>query len=471
MKPFMSEISFSQDEEQLLSSILAASTSGAGLSAQRFRADNFAKVELLDRLESQGYLKTVEGRYSVSVIGIRHVRSQEAQYILSDMDQIYHLLRTHYINRLSESLFVDDLSGLLSLPLDRCSSLLLRMAEVPIWCQRYALTSSDDRHFVGMSEGILKHETFGGLLTEVEKWWHKSPIGAEAIPLPLMDKSPTTASPVPQNTNTSDVIAIPSEAWPAIRACLSEFSFYDIKKISGLSGLNLPEVAHLIQKSTGKGPSASKGELMSAIDKQFGEMPSAKQLRFLSIVIEEMLRQKEDVQEQLSEYLNRLGWAYVGGSVVPMELMSPADLEVLPEESHHDFVKAAKRFRDGDLTGAVSAACGAVDSVTSSIYRDKGLGDPTKVSFQDRCVAALRSVGRSEELKQRLKSIGWLEQDVVQLTKNFEGSLNQGAFVMQTLRSKMGDVHGSKPILKPLVFDCIRWAQLIVAALTTPKNE
>jgi hypothetical protein len=37
---------------------------------------------------------------------------------------------------------------------------------------------------------------------------------------------------------------------------------------------------------------------------------------------------------------------------------------------------------------------------------------------------------------------------------------------MQTLRAQMGDVHGSKPILKPLVFDVVKWAELFVRTLT-----
>jgi len=36
---------------------------------------------------------------------------------------------------------------------------------------------------------------------------------------------------------------------------------------------------------------------------------------------------------------------------------------------------------------------------------------------------------------------------------------------MQALRSRMGDVHGTKPILKPLVCDSIKWAELIVRIL------
>jgi hypothetical protein len=69
------------------------------------------------------------------------------------------------------------------------------------------------------------------------------------------------------------------------------------------------------------------------------------------------------------------------------------------------------------------------------------------------------------KLDQQLRELGWKDNDIGMFKKNFEGAINQGAYVMQTLRSKMGDVHGTKPILKPLVFDCLKWAELILRAL------
>jgi len=48
---------------------------------------------------------------------------------------------------------------------------------------------------------------------------------------------------------------------------------------------------------------------------------------------------------------------------------------------------------------------------------------------------------------------------------NLRGALNQGAYVLQKLRSDMGDVHGSKPVVEGLVYDSIKWASLIVRLL------
>lgn len=153
------------------------------------------------------------------------------------------------------------------------------------------------------------------------------------------------------------------------------------------------------------------------------------------------------------------------------EVLDPDDLPELPDASHQDLRKAAQRFRDGDLTGALSAACGAVDAATSQVYEEHHLGDPGKASFQERCKRAMTARGVVPELEEQLGALGWSHADITPFKKSFEGALNQGAYVMQTLRSQMGDVHGSKPILRSLVFDSVKWAQLIVGSLIARKNE
>ena len=68
-----------------------------------------------------------------------------------------------------------------------------------------------------------------------------------------------------------------------------------------------------------------------------------------------------------------------------------------------------------------------------------------------------------DKIKKELTELGWNQIDI--FVNNPEGSLNQAAYVMQSLRSKMGDVHGTKPTLKPLVYDSLKWASLILRIL------
>jgi len=226
--------------------------------------------------------------------------------------------------------------------------------------------------------------------------------------------------------------------------------------------MNLSALAHLDDDT---GSAAAKGKLLSAIDGLQGTITTEASRRFLTILVEEILRRNETCWDDLDEYLSRLGWTFVDGHLVSIEVLDPQTLEDIPSACRQDLLKAAQRFRDGDLTGAVTAACGAVDTATSQVYRELDLGDPQDASFQERCNRAMKAKGALPQVEAQLHSLGWDEADVKQFQQNLRSALNTGANVMQTLRRKMGDVHGSKPILRSLAFDCLRWAELIVGAL------
>ena len=174
---------------------------------------------------------------------------------------------------------------------------------------------------------------------------------------------------------------------------------------------------------------------MSEIDKQ----------RFLTIAAEEILRRKPELSDSLDNYLSRLGWSVQSGSIIPTKILDPSELPELPTQAHHDLLKAAVRFRDGDLRGAITAACGAVDAVTSEIYAEESLGDPGAASFQERVKETIKARQVIQSLEQELRDLGWDPGDIKLFTKNLNQSINGAANLMQKLRSKMGDVHGTNP--------------------------
>lgn len=107
----------------------------------------------------------------------------------------------------------------------------------------------------------------------------------------------------------------------------------------------------------------------------------------------------------------------------------------------------------------------APQSVTARIFKEQTLGVASDASFQEKVSRSLSACGVLQEVEKQLGELGWEASDASLFTKTLRGALNQGAYVMQALRSRMGDVHGTKPILKPLVCDSIKWAELIVRIL------
>lgn len=231
------------------------------------------------------------------------------------------------------------------------------------------------------------------------------------------------------------------------------FTFYDIKEIMGLAGLDVTRLARLEQRPVG---GASKGQLITALDGKVGNLETAAKRRLLNRVAEEVVSRQPDKIQQLQAYLDRLGWQLVEGRLIPIELFDVDELAELPQAAREDLAKAASRLRDGDLGEALAAACGAVDSSIAAVYDEYSLGPPNNDRFQVRCAKALKAKGMVEEVRRELTGIGWEASSINKLAHNLRGALNQGAYVMQALRSGMSDVHGSKRVVPALVFDSLK---------------
>lgn len=447
---------------QLLEPIVSTGSSPPVL---KFRADNYDDIAALDDLERRRLLRREGPGYVVDVIALPLLETEAARGLLQRMERLYAALRQRYMASQDAPVSVMQLAAEAQVPSAQTIQALCMMTDVSLWNRGRSTDLTDDGAYLIPAEELLKYADFAAMLREVRSWnismaGTSTPIFGEPVPERLSTRNNVASG---SDTPESGEIAV---AWPAVRACLEEFRFDDIKGIVGLAGIDLTAVAHLVQKEEG---GATKGQLLSAVDGQFGQMPMIGRNRFLTILIEEVLRRRPQAEEKLSEYLSRLGWSFASQTLVPLEIFDPDALEWTPYECRKDLMKAAQRFRDGDLSGAISAACGAVDAATSMIYEQRALGDPTQASFQQRCRRAAQAKGVLTELRKQLSELGWGQAEIEPFQKNLEGALNQGAYVLQTLRSHMGDVHGSKPILGPLVFDCLRWAELLVASLTSER--
>ena len=254
-----------------------------------------------------------------------------------------------------------------------------------------------------------------------------------------------------------------NQAWGALRAVLGgAFSFHDIKEIVGLAGIDVTHLAPLVQRAGG---GASKGQLITALDGEIRQLDQAAKSRILPSIAEQIVARRPGESERLDECLERLGWQFTDSRLIPIELFDISELSELPDAARDDLLKATVRLRGGDLDGALAAACGAVDSATRAVEAEQGMKRRSRDGFQARCTAALRAKGTISGLAKDLRALGWQEHDADQLVKSLFRSLNQAAYVMQALRSKMSDVHGSKRVLSPLVFDSLKWAALIVRML------
>ncbi|WP_392552890.1 hypothetical protein RHO14_03240 [Orbus wheelerorum] len=253
-----------------------------------------------------------------------------------------------------------------------------------------------------------------------------------------------------------------TEVWGVTRSTILDFAFSDIKKIMGFAGIDMSIIAHLELKN-----GSTKSQLLSEIDLITGTMDTSTFNRFVLICCEKIIEIMPSKIDSLNSNLKKLGWSYIDNSITPIDILNIEELSYLPQDALTDINKAMTRFRENDLSGVVTSVCGALDSVTSNIYREYDLGDPTQDSFQQRIVNSIKALQVIEKLRNELYSQdGWDESDIKPFTKNLEGSFNQAAYVMQTLRSKIGDVHGTKSVIESLVYDSIKWSTLLLRMLS-----
>jgi len=64
-------------------------------------------------------------------------------------------------------------------------------------------------------------------------------------------------------------------------------------------------------------------------------------------------------------------------------------------------------------------------------------------------------------MRSELTSLGMKGTDADTIITEMRKATNHGAQMLQTLRSTMGDVHGSKPTLQRAAYDSIKWASAI----------
>lgn len=427
-----------------------------GVPYLKFRSTQVAHWDALDSMEAEGWLKREGDFYFVQSTILPEIETPAAQKRLADIERIYDALRQQYLLTQQEPYKVADLALATGLPPAVVVQVLRHMLDTVNWHMGSALDLPLDGAYVCPGEKILQFDSFTALAAKVRSW-RRAP---NFFPGQLADAEAAEADPVatvPRHAPTPLI-----SAWPPARSCLQGFRFDEIKDIAGLAGFDVTAAADLVQRS---GSNVTKGQLLAVIDRQLRDMDAQQTARFLAIVMEEILSREPDTEARLSEYLSRLGWSFVEGKLLPVALFDANALEDMPADAHPDLLKAAQRLRDGDLGGAISAAAGAVDAAVAKVYQEANLGDPTRATFQEGCKRALAARGILVELEDRLAELAWQPNDAALFARNLEGALGRGAYVMQTLRSHMGDVHGSKPILRALVFDSLRWAELLVGAL------
>jgi hypothetical protein len=251
------------------------------------------------------------------------------------------------------------------------------------------------------------------------------------------------------------------DPWGPISSLLFEFSSDDVQKIVERAGLT-PDWT--LTKEQAYSHTTRKRAFRGRINNIYLKLDPPEKQQFIINAAKGILDVKPDHRDRINELLQNIGWIILEDRLVPIDVINPSDLVNLPQSTRDDLSKAAERLSN-DLSGAITNSCGAVESVCVEVYRKHNLGEVEKASFQEKVNRSLEAVNALEKLRNELVNLGWDADKAEILCKNLKGAISQAAFVMQGIRSGMGDVHGSKPALNTIAFDSIKWSMIITSLL------
>jgi hypothetical protein len=229
--------------------------------------------------------------------------------------------------------------------------------------------------------------------------------------------------------------------------------------IAELRTLSLPNARAAVAASgiTGiKAPKQYWDPFLAGVDTAFNQLEPEARLAALRILASRFA-ESERVRSLFAQH----GYEYVDGTFVPTAFLDRREAQYLPPSSASELAKAMKRLVKGDESGAITKACGAVDTLMQQLYTAHGLGDHAKVPFAAKVNTAAQRLRIFENMRDELTSAGMKDADADAVMSNIEKATNHAAQMLQTLRRTMGDVHGSKPALRRTAYDAIKWSSAI----------
>lgn len=243
-------------------------------------------------------------------------------------------------------------------------------------------------------------------------------------------------------------------AYSAIRGMLQGPSVQGLRAIAGAAGFDITRFTNLDARSP----------IFGEMDRQFRSWPTDRQAVGLGLLAERLVRSDGAALATLQSVLNPLGIDYVGGNFVPIGLFDAREAVFVASDSVDDLSKASSRLADGDYTGAISAACGAVDAVTQRLYDKHGMGPPP-TSFQTKVNTVALRLGVWDHLRREYEASGVGASDAAELVEHMRAATNSASQGLQVLRRTQGDVHGSKSATIRTAYQVIKWASAICALL------
>ena len=147
-----------------------------GIDPIRFRAEHNKHLDLLDALESAGYLERRENKYKLKLLTLLELSDSVGgvESLLYRCDHLFQVLRQYYIEHPGEKVNLNDLSKISGIPRKDINIGLSYMVEAPIFSGLTTNFHEFEDAYITPSEGILRYQKFGEILEQMQSWREKS---------------------------------------------------------------------------------------------------------------------------------------------------------------------------------------------------------------------------------------------------------------------------------------------------------
>lgn len=174
------------------------------------------------------------------------------------------------------------------------------------------------------------------------------------------------------------------------------------------------------------------------------------EIRLCHLIEEVLLKsnQRDDgdaIRERLEQVAARLHFYIIGSTIVPVELQVPQEVTSLPEAPLAALQKAINRYRAGDLDGAMTAICAAVDGACEELvggtvadWRDLNFVQKVQKAHAP-CMARLQAAA------------GLPEEEMKIVVLQSKRSIMGAAETLARFRREYSDAHGLSKAPAPLV--------------------
>ena len=250
--------------------------------------------------------------------------------------------------------------------------------------------------------------------------------------------------------------------YAALRSELNNLSVQNIRNTVAAAGFDVSQITAKAEARSGLG---SRAEVMPAVDRLFGQMSESAQETALRILAERLIEHNSELEASTKDILGHHGYQFIDGNFVPVQEFDAREAQFIPPSAATELGRAMSRLIEGDYSGAITSACGAVDLVTQAIYENHNLGNPGRASFQTKVNTAFRRLCVFENMKQEFVDIGMKPNDASALIDQMKKASNHAVQALQLLRRTMGDTHGSRPALRQTAYDAVKWSSAICSLL------